>query len=182
MLGGLCADHVCGVEVLCDYCGTYLVNYAGFRMITDLRNDLYDSIIRRSSSFFQKHSTGTLLSTLINDIERVQTAMSTVLTDFLQQFFTFLALILVVVGYGHQLAWILLIFVPVIVSSAWRIGRRVRTTTRSGQDKMAEIQNILHEAITGHGIVKAFSMEAWETKRFQKAARRLFRANLKSVS
>lgn len=170
------------LKSICDYCGTYLVNYAGFRMITDLRNDLYESIIRRSASFFQKHSTGTLLSTLINDIERVQTAMSTVLTDFLQQFFTFLALILVVVSYGHRLAWILLIFVPVIVSSARRIGRRVRTTTRSGQDKMAEIQNILHEAITGHGIVKAFSMETWEMTRFRKAARKLFRANLKSVS
>jgi subfamily B ATP-binding cassette protein MsbA len=170
------------VKSICDYAGTYLVNYAGFRMITDLRNDLYNSILRRSTAFFQKHTTGTLLSTLINDIERVQTAMSTVLTDFLQQFFTFIALLLVAIHFGHKLAWILLIFVPVIVSSARRIGRRVRTTTRSGQDKMAEIQNILHEAITGHGIVKAFSMEAWELMRFRKAARRLFRANLKSVS
>ena len=170
------------LKSICDYTGTYLVNYAGFHMITDLRNDLYNSILRRSTAFFQKHSTGTLLSTLINDIERVQTAMSTVLTDFLQQFFTFIALLGVVIAYGHKLAWILLLFVPVIVSSARRIGRRVRTTTRSGQDKMAEIQNILHEAITGHGIVKAFSMEAWEMMRFRKAARKLFRANLKSVS
>jgi subfamily B ATP-binding cassette protein MsbA len=170
------------LKSICDYAGTYLVNYAGFRMITDLRNDLYDAILGRSAAFFQKHTTGTLLSTLINDIERVQTAMSTVLTDFLQQFFTFVALILVVVAYGHKLAAILLLFVPVIVSSARRIGRRVRTTTRSGQDKMAEIQNILHETITGNGIVKAFSMEAWEMTRFRKAARRLFRANLKSVS
>jgi subfamily B ATP-binding cassette protein MsbA len=170
------------LKSLCDYAGTYLVNYAGFRMITDLRNDLYNAILARSTAFFQKHTTGTLLSTLINDIERVQTAMSTVLTDFLQQFFTFIGLLIVAVHFGHELAWILLIFVPVIISSARRIGRRVRTTTRSGQDKLAEIQNILHETITGHGIVKAFSMEAWEITRFKRAARRLFRANLKSVS
>jgi ATP-binding cassette, subfamily B, bacterial MsbA len=170
------------LKSLCDYAGTYLVNYAGFRMITDLRNDLYNAILARSTAFFQKHTTGTLLSTLINDIERVQTAMSTVLTDFLQQFFTFIGLLVVAIHFGHELAWILLIFVPVIISSARRIGRRVRTTTRSGQDKLAEIQNILHETITGHGIVKAFSMEAWEITRFKRAARRLFRANLKSVS
>ncbi len=72
------------VKSICDYVGTYLINYAGFRMITDLRNDLYNTILRRSTAFFQKHTTGTLLSTLINDIERVQTAMSTVLSDFLQ--------------------------------------------------------------------------------------------------
>ena len=50
---------------------------AGFGMITDLRNDLYDAVLRRSVAFFQKHTTGTLLSTLINDIEKVQFAMST---------------------------------------------------------------------------------------------------------
>ena len=170
------------LKSVCDYAGTYLVNYAGFRMITDLRNDLYDTILRRSTAFFQKNTTGTLISTLINDIGRVQTAMSTVLSDFLQQFFTFAALIFVVIGYGHKLAWMLLLFVPVIVSSARRIGKSVRTTTRSGQDKLAEIQNILHETITGHGIVKAFNMEMWEMSRFRSAARRLFRANLRSVS
>ena len=76
------------VKSVCDYLGTYLVNYAGFGMITDLRNDLYNAVLRRSVSFFQKHTTGTLLSTLINDIERVQYAMSTVLGDSLQQLFT----------------------------------------------------------------------------------------------
>jgi subfamily B ATP-binding cassette protein MsbA len=66
--------------------------------------------------------------------------------------------------------------------AARRIGHRVRTTTRSGQDKLAEIQNILHETVTGVRIVKAFCMEAWETRRFREAARRLFRANLRSAA
>ena len=170
------------VKSLCDYLGTYLVNYAGFGMITDLRNDLYDSLLRRSMSFFQKHATGTLLSTLINDVERVQTAMSSVLGEFLQQTFTLLFLVGVVILYGGKLAWVLLLFVPVVISSARRIGKRVRQTTRRGQDKLAEIQNILHETITGNGIVKAFGMELWEANRFRLAARRLLSANLKSVS
>jgi ATP-binding cassette, subfamily B, bacterial MsbA len=170
------------VKSVCDYAGTYLANYAGFGMITDLRNDLYNAVLRRSVAFFQKHTTGTLLSTLINDIERVQFAMSTVLSDFLQQFFTLLFTIAVVIVTGGKLAWILLLFLPIIISSARRIGRGVRRTTRKGQDKLAEIQNILHETITGNRIVKAFGMELWEMSRFRKAASRLFRANLKSVS
>jgi subfamily B ATP-binding cassette protein MsbA len=169
------------VKSLCAYLGTYLSNFAGYGMITDLRNDLYESILRRSVSFFQKHSTGTILSTLINDVERVQFAMSTVMSGFLQQLFTFLFLVAVVVLKGGQLAWVLLLFVPVVISSARRIGRSVRTTTRSGQDKLAEIQNILHETVTGNRIVKAFSMELWEMTRFRNAARRLLWANLRSV-
>src|SRR5580693_5327162 len=130
-----------------DYCGTYLVNHAGFGMITSLRNDLYNSVLRRSSAFFQKHPTGTLVSTIVNDIERVQYAMSSVLAEFLQQFFSFLFTALVVVALGRKFAWILVLFVPVIFFSAGRIGRRVRHTTRRGQDKLADIQNILHETI-----------------------------------
>lgn len=165
-----------------DYTGTYLVNHAGFGMITDLRNDLYDSVLRRSAAFFQKHTTGSLISTIINDIERVQFAMSSILSEFLQQFFTFIFTAAAVVILGKQLAWVLLLFIPFIIFSSVRIGRRVRHTTRTGQDKLAEIQNILQETISGNRIVKAFSMESWEIARFRGAARRLFRANLRSVA
>jgi ATP-binding cassette, subfamily B, bacterial MsbA len=164
-----------------DYFGTYLVNYAGFGMITDLRNELYNSILRRSVGFFHRHTTGTLLSTIINDIERVQFAMSSVLGEFLQQVFTLIFTAAVVVVLGGKLAWILVLFIPFIVFSAGKIGRRVRTTTRKGQDKLADIQNILQETITGNRIVKAFGMESWEIARFRGAARKLFRANLRSV-
>src|ERR1039458_8024377 len=41
---------------LCDYCGTYLINYAGFGTITDLRNHLYETIIRRSTRFFHQNT------------------------------------------------------------------------------------------------------------------------------
>jgi subfamily B ATP-binding cassette protein MsbA len=169
------------LKSVCDYFGTYLVNRAGFGMITDLRNDLYNAVLRRSVAFFQKHTTGTLLSTLINDIEKVQFAMSSVMSDFLQQFFTLIFTAVAVVIVGGKLAWVLLLFLPVVVLSARRIGRGVRQTTRKGQDKLAEIQNILHETITGNRIVKAFGMEMWEMNRFRRAARRLFDANLKSV-
>jgi subfamily B ATP-binding cassette protein MsbA len=165
-----------------DYCGTYLVNHAGFGTITSLRNDLYNSVLRRSSAFFQKHATGTLISTIINDIERVQYAMSSVLAEFLQQLFSFIFIAAAVVVLGRGLAWVLLLFVPFIVLSAVRIGRRVRTTTRRGQDQLADVQNLLHETITGNRIVKAFGMESWEVARFRAAANRLFHANLRSVA
>jgi len=166
---------------LADYTGTYLVNYAGFGTITDLRNHLYETIIRRSTRFFHQNPTGTILSTLINDVDRVQVALSSVIGDFLQQFFTFVIGITLVIVLGGNLSWALLLFVPVVITSSRKIGREVRTRTRTGQDKLAEIQNILHETVTGNRIVKAFNTELWEILRFKRAAKRLFRANLRSV-
>jgi subfamily B ATP-binding cassette protein MsbA len=169
------------VKGICDYTGTYLVNYAGFGTITDLRNHLYEATLRRSSSFFHKHSTGTILSTLINDVDKVQFALSAVIGEFVQQFFTLVVGLIIVIYMGGRLSWALLLFVPVVITSSRKIGSEVRTRTRTGQDKLAEIQNILHETVTGHRIVKAFNTELWEILRFKTAARRLFRANLRSV-
>jgi subfamily B ATP-binding cassette protein MsbA len=170
------------IKGICDYIGTYLVNFAGFGLITDLRNRLYDTILRRSISFFSRHSTGTLVSTVVNDVEKVQVTLTIALAEFLQQLFTLVFLVAVVIVLGHKLAIVLLVFVPFVVYSAGKIGRRVRSTTRKGQDKLADIQNILHESIAGNRIVKAFGMEKWESTRFRSAAKKLFRANLKSVA
>jgi subfamily B ATP-binding cassette protein MsbA len=166
---------------ICDYTGTYLVNYTGFGTITDLRNHLYEVTLRRSSSFFHQHATGTILSTMINDVDRVQFALSSVISEFLQQFFTFIVGLFFVIKLGGYLSWALVLFVPVVITSARKIGSEVRTRTRTGQDKLAEIQNILHETVTGNRIVKAFNTELWEVLRFKKASGRLFRANLRNV-
>ena len=135
-----------------DYAGTYLVNHAGFGMITDLRNDLYNSVLRRSAAFFQKHTTGTLISTIINDIERVQYAMSTVLSELLQQFFTFLSVAIVVAILGGNLAWVLLLFVPVIVLSSRKIGSRVRHRRQQVVDMVHDIGNVVDLALTASRI------------------------------
>ncbi len=170
------------IKNLCDYLGTLLANKAGFGMITDLRNDLYNSLLRRSTAFFQRHTSGTLISTLINDIERVQSAMAPIMSDFLQQLFTLVFMIGAVIIVGGRMSWILFIFVPIIVLSTRRVGSSVRKTTRRGQDKLAEIQNIVQETIMGNGIVKAFGMENWEMNRFRGAADRLLTANMRSVA
>ncbi len=169
------------IKGVCDYLGTYLVNYAGFGLITDLRNRLYQSILHRSVGFFSRNSTGTLVSTVINDVEKVQTALSAVMAEFLQQFFTLIFTAMAAVVLGGRLAWILVLFIPFVIFSAGRIGRKVRSTTRKGQDKLADIQNILHESIAGNRIVKAFTMERWESLRFFEAAKNLFKANMRSV-
>jgi subfamily B ATP-binding cassette protein MsbA len=83
---------------------------------------------------------------------------------------------------GRELAWVLVLFIPVIIYSAAKIGRKVRHTTRRGQDDLADVQNILQETITGNRIVKAFSMESWEIARFRRAAQKLFKANMRSVA
>src|SRR5580658_1752420 len=78
-----------------EYAGDYLVHYIGFAVISDLRNQVYEKIIRQSTRFFHDHSTGKLMSAIVNDIEKIQLAVSNLLADFLRQIFTLLVMMTV---------------------------------------------------------------------------------------
>ncbi|MCX6618926.1 MAG: ABC transporter transmembrane domain-containing protein, partial [Acidobacteria bacterium] len=169
-------------KALCEYVASYLVNYIGFAVVTDLRNQLYDKVIHQSMRFFHGHATGRLMSAVLNDIEKIQLAVSHVLADFLRQSFTLLGMVAVLTLLDWKLAAVSLpLLIAVVLYTATKIGRRVHRSTRKTQDNLAEISEILQESISGIRIVKAFGMERFELGRFREAARRLFRVNLRYV-
>ena len=169
-------------KAICEYLASYLVNYIGFAVVTDLRNQLYDKVIHQPLRFFHGEATGRLMSAIVNDIEKIQLAVSHVLADFLRQSFTLLAMVGVLLLLDPKLALISLpLLVAVVLYASAKIGRRLRRTTRKTQDNVAEISQILQETISGIRIVKAFAMEKFELGRFRDAARRLFRVNLRYV-
>lgn len=166
---------------LCDFFGNYLINYVGLAAVTDLRNKVYSSVLRQSTAFFQRMHTARLMSSILNDIDKVQVATSHILADFLRQTFVLTGLLFVVLRTDWKLAAVSLTVLPIVLIPTARIGRRIRSTTRSAQDSVAEVNQILEETISGHAIVRAFGMEAFETSRFRRAARNLLHENLRYV-
>jgi subfamily B ATP-binding cassette protein MsbA len=166
---------------VCDFFGNYLVNFVGLAAVTDLRNQVYASVLRQSTAFFRRLHAARLMSSILNDLDKVQVATSHILADFLRQSFVLTGLLFVVMRTDWKLAAVSLTVLPIVLIPTARIGRRIRSTTRSAQDSVAAVNQILEETITGHAIVKAFGMEDFETGRFRQAARRLMRENLRYV-
>jgi subfamily B ATP-binding cassette protein MsbA len=169
------------VKGLCDYLANYLVNYVGCSAVTDLRNTVFDKVLRQSAQFFEAHSTGHLMSSIMNDIEKIQVATSHILADLLRQTFVVLGLLFVILHEDWRLAVVSLTVLPVVLVPTARIGRRIRRTSRRSQDNAAELNQILQETISGHLVVKAFSAEAYESRRFRTASQRLLKTNLRYV-
>jgi subfamily B ATP-binding cassette protein MsbA len=172
---------VFAVKGLCDYLANYLINYVGCSAVTDLRNTVFEKVLRHGSEFFESHSTGRLMSSIMNDIEKIQVATSHILADLLRQSFVVLALLFVVLHKDWRLAVASLVVMPLILVPTARLGRRIRGTSRRTQDHAAEVNQILQETLSGHQVVKAFSTEVYESRRFRDAARRLLRSNLRYV-
>ncbi|MBI4166160.1 MAG: ATP-binding cassette domain-containing protein [Acidobacteria bacterium] len=170
------------VKGLAEFFATYFVNFIGHSVVRDLRNLLYTRIIRQSISFFTQNSTGRLMSAITSDIEKIQNAVSQVAADFLKQSFTLVGLLAVVFYVDWQLALVSMLLIPFVVFPAARLGQRIRISSRSSQDKMAEMNNVLQETFTGIRIVKGFVMEVFEVEKFRAATRRLLKINMRWVS
>ncbi len=166
---------------ICDYLGNYLISYAGFSSITDLRNAVFDKVLKQGAEFFEAHSTGQLMSSIMNDVDKVQLAMSQMLADFLRQIFSALALSIVVIGNDWKLALVSLTVLPFVMLPTRSIGRHIRRTSRRTQDRQGELNQILQETLSGHMVVKAFGGEAYESRRFRDAGRKLLRSNVRYV-
>jgi len=166
---------------LCDYFGNYLVSYAGFSAVTDLRNRVFEKVLKQGAEFFEEHSTGRLMSSIMNDVDKVQVAVSQILADLLRQLFSAIALAFVVLSNDWKLALVSLTVLPFVVIPTTRIGRRIRRTSRRTQDRQAELTQILQESIGGHMVVQAFGAEEYEAGRFRDAAHKLLRSNVRYV-
>jgi subfamily B ATP-binding cassette protein MsbA len=169
------------VKGLAEFLATYFINYIGHSVVQDLRNLLYSRIIQQSISFFTRNPTGRLMSAITNDIEKIQFAVSHVSADFLKECFTLIGLMAVVFYVDWQLALMSLVLVPFVVFPSANLGRYIRRSSRSSQDRMAEINSVLQETFTGIRIVKAFVMELFEVAKFKAATRRLLKINLRWV-
>ena len=143
------------------------------RRVTDLRNAVFDKVLKQGAQFFEAHSTGQLMSSIMNDVDKVQVATSQILADFLRQFFSAAFLLFVVLSNDWQLALVSLIVLPAVMLPTMRIGRRIRRTSRRTQERQAELNQILQETLSGHMVVKAFGAEAYESRRFHAASHRL---------
>ncbi len=164
---------------LFSYFSTYLMSWVGQRTVMDLRNVLYQHVIRQSVSFFKSQPTGTLISHITNDVEKIQQAVSGAMGDLLMQSFALLGYGALVFYYDWQLAIFCFVITPLAVYPLVTLGRKLRRRTDTGLERWRDITNILHETISGSRIVKAFRMEASETKRFVGATDSLFRTNMR---
>ena len=167
---------------ICEYLGNYLVNVVGFSAVTDVRQAIFEKLLRQDAEFYSLNSTGRLMSSIMNDIEKIQVAVSHMLADWLRQTFSALFLLFVVVQTDWKLALVSLTLLPFVLIPTSRIGRRIRRSTRHAQDDAAELNQILQETLSGHLIVTTFGAEPHEAGRFRQASERLKNSSLRYVA
>lgn len=176
------AWSIVGVYVLKgvgSYASSYLMADVGQRVVMDLRNELYRHILDQSAGFFAHGATGRLLSRITNDVTQIQQAVSETAGDLARESLSLVGFSALLFYYDARLTLLCFVGAPIIVYPLIRLGQRVRRTTRRSQEAIEQLSHLSTEAFTGHRIVKAFATEKHEADKFNRAARQLFRTNMK---
>jgi len=169
------------VRLIASYYQNYLMAYISNRITINLRVEVYSHIQRLSMDFFEKYRQGDIASRLLGDISAIENVIRQTFTSMLTQSMTLIG----VVGYLFVINWklTLITFIVLPLSSylIQRFGARVRRISSKVQRKNADIFSVLQESLAAVRIVKAFTMENHEIKRFLRENERNFKFTMKNV-
>ena len=163
------------------YARDYFMGYVGQKVVNDIRDRLYSHIQTLSFSYFTRTPTGVIISRIINDVNLVQGALTRAPSSLVQGILT----MVVLTGYILYLNWKLAAFSIVVLPFAGiafsRFSRRFRRVSTQMQEQIGDLTTHLHETISGIRIVKAFSMEDYESRRFASRNKDLFNSLMRSI-
>jgi len=154
------------VKSVADYLSYYFMNDVGQSVIRDIRDRLYAHIQTLSMPFFTRTPTGVLISRITNDVNLVQLSVTESVTEFIRQTVTLTGLIAAVFYRDWQLALISMVVFPLVIYPINKFGQRLKRYSTKGMKVMGNVMSILDEAISGIRIVKAYTMEEYEYRRF----------------
>jgi subfamily B ATP-binding cassette protein MsbA len=159
----------------------YLMSDLAQRIMRDIRSQLYAKIQTLSLDYFSERRTGELVSRITNDTGYVENASSYALTDLVRQ--SVMIILCVGTALTLDIGASLVVFgiFPLIGYPMALIGKRLRKISEGTQEKMADINSLLLETISGIRLVKAFGTEQLETDRFDRENQGFYRLRMKAV-
>lgn len=168
------------VRALADFGQQYLMSKVGHNIVKDIRNQVNRHLLTLSSDYFHANSSANLLSRITSDVMLVKTLLTEAASAVLRDSVRVVALLIAAIYLDPFLAVIAFVAFPIGIYPIYKFGRKMRKLSKIGQDAIGSLSSMLHESILGQRVVKAFSRERFEIKRFEETNEVLTKTFLKS--
>jgi subfamily B ATP-binding cassette protein MsbA len=150
------------------YVEKFLTIKAGQWIMFDLRGKLYDHLQKLSLSYFDRAKTGDLLSRVTNDIDSIQSFVSTALLGMVINIFMLIGMVGIMFYLNWRFTLIALSITPLLFFQVYRLTRNIKKASREVRKKESDIISLVQEAISSIRIVKAFGRESYEVEKLKK--------------
>ena len=157
------------VRSLCSYGNTYCMQWVSNKVVTDIRGQLFNKMVRLSMDFFNKMRSGLLISRITNETRMVQMALTAVSSDIFKQPVTIVGAIIVLLLMDWKFTVVTLILFPTCLLPLRIYGRRARKALRGQFEGMGEMVVTMQETFAGIRVIKSFAREAHQEKEFKRS-------------
>ena len=164
------------VQAVIGFTQNYLLIYVAQRVIADLRLDIQEHLLWLPLGFFSKSRVGELVSRVTNDVSVIQQALTEIPVAMLRQFVTITGGLILMFVMNWQMTLFVFLLAPFLIITAIVFGRRLERMSILVQDRLATATSVLEQAISGIRVVKSFTKEKYEQKRFADRIEDAFRA------
>ncbi len=151
------------------FLSSYYVNKVGRRVITDFRQRIFDHLLKMPAAFYDKQTSGQLLSLLIYNVEQVAEATTFALLTVVQESCLIIGFIVVMFTNSWQLSLLFLIATPLMAWIVRYTSKRLQTLSSNVQKAMGQVSHVAEEAIEGYKVIRTFGGEQYERNKFLQA-------------
>ncbi|WP_456489402.1 ABC transporter ATP-binding protein [Caminibacter pacificus] len=159
----------------------YYVSYIGEDIVRQIRDKFLNHILNFELDYFKKTHSGELVSRIINDINRIQNAISNQMANMLRDILMAIFLLAVVIYQNPRLAFFALIILPIIIYPIGKISKKLKKLSKEAQVKTAELNQHLSEIFKNIETIKAYNAKKYELDEFKKHNLKYLKINLKTI-
>jgi ATP-binding cassette, subfamily B, bacterial len=163
-------------------CRFYVMSWLGERVVADIRQRVFENVLRQSPAYFETLQTGEVLSRLTSDTTLVQTLVGSSVSIALRSMVMLIGGMTMMLITSAWLAGVMIGLLLIIVLPLWALGRYVRRMSRASQDKVADTSAMAGEVLNAVTTVQAFVREPHEQKRYQSAVETAFAVAKKRIA
>ena len=157
------------------------LGWIGRQVISDLRRQLFGKFLTLPARFFDRQTTGPLLSRMTYNVEMVAESVTSVVTIAVRDVLTVCAAFVVMIWYSPKLTVFVAILFPVVAYLVRLLGVAFRRYSSRIQDSVGDVTQATEEVVRGNRVVKAFGGYEYERERLENADSQNRRQNLKLI-
>ncbi|MCR4321080.1 MAG: ABC transporter ATP-binding protein/permease [Candidatus Brocadiaceae bacterium] len=163
------------------YFQQYSRNRVMWSVVVDIRNKVCDHLLPQPLSFYENRKSGDLLSRLTNDMAVTQSGITILFDEILLQPMKLICGLVLAFYFSWKLSLLTLIAFPIIFVPVLVMGRKIKKHGKGSLKHLSDLTDAMREMFAGIRIVKAFKMEAEESREIHDISERFFRKRLKMV-
>ncbi len=154
------------VRGVAGFVNSYCLSWVGRRVVADLRQAMFDHLLRSPTRYYDNHGSGQILSKLTYNVENVASAATQAVTTLVRDGFSILGLVAYMLYLNAGLSVVFLVVGPILALAVRYATKRFRRVSRRIQDRVGDLTHAAQEVIDGHRVVKAFGGQAYESAHF----------------